>query len=166
MFNAPATPSVTSPRTNVFLYADDDPDDCVIVSHMIERLCKDLDVQSVADGAEAIEWLAGRGVYADRNAYPLPDLLITDLRMPRKNGFDLMRWVRSQPEVAHLPIVVYSDSLVDGVANACKELGANHYISKAHYCHALREFVRNYMAAHGLRENGSDGTRQSPTTRF
>jgi CheY-like chemotaxis protein len=165
MFNAPAPPSINTNRVKSFLYADDNVDDRIIVRFIIRTMCQELVVHFVNDGTEAVAWLAGKGVYADRNAYPLPDLLLVDLRMPRMDGFELMRWVRTRPELAHLPIVIHSDSLVHDVQHICKGLGAIHYISKDPRCTALKEFVRTYITAHGLRARERPSTDESPRQR-
>lgn len=164
MFNATA-PSAPTTAKKFFLCVEDEHNDCFIIGRLIEKLCSDLDVRFVADGGEAVEWLSGKGAYADRNAYPLPDLLLTDLRMPRMDGFQLMGWVRSQPQFAQLPIVIHSDSIIPGVQNICRELGAHHYITKDASSRALGEFVRSYMSTHGLGMNDPSDAAQPSQAR-
>jgi CheY-like chemotaxis protein len=138
----------------VILYVDDDANDCFIVRGLVGRMCKGLDLRFVSDGDQAVAWLSGTGIYADRNAYPLPDLLLADLRMPRFDGFQLLAWVRRQPQLQQLPVVIYSDSFMHNVEGICKELGANQFISKHTNCDAITGFFHEYVATHGLQASG------------
>ena len=95
----------------------------------------------VKDGEEAIEYLQGAGKYADREKFPLPNMLLLDLKMPRKNGFEVIQWVRLQPELKRLPIVVLSSSRENPDINRAYELGANIYLVKPVKLESLVEMV-------------------------
>jgi CheY-like chemotaxis protein len=96
----------------------------------------------VDDGQEAIAWLAGQGNYQDRNQYPMPDVLIVDLKMPRKNGFEVIQWVRSKPELESLPIIVLSSSDIPGDVKRAYELGATTYFVKSPSFQELVQYLR------------------------
>jgi len=81
-------------------------------------------VREVHNGAEAIAYLSGEGEYADRERYPLPCLIITDLKMPGVDGFELLEWLNSQPELAKVPRLVISNSLIENDRKRAHELGA------------------------------------------
>ncbi len=98
----------TGTRPRVILYVEDNIDDRFYFERACRTLCKDFVFRYVSDGEDARDYLLGRGSYRDRQAYPLPSAVITDLRMPRLNGLELLRWVRSQPEFEHLPMFVFS----------------------------------------------------------
>jgi CheY-like chemotaxis protein len=84
----------------------------------------------VPDGAEAIAYLAGDGVYADRSRYPFPSLLLLDLSMPRRNGFDVLEWWGSAPRPQALSIIVLTGAgLRDDIERAYK-LGAAYHVAK------------------------------------
>ena len=92
----------------------------------------------VRDGQEAIDYLMGEGVYADRTAYPLPGLLLLDLKMPRMNGLDVLGWLRGRAEFNHLPKVVLSSSPDESDIRRAKLAGAQEYFVKPH---SLRELI-------------------------
>jgi CheY-like chemotaxis protein len=81
-------------------------------------------VREVHDGAEAIAYLSGGGEYADRERYPVPCLIITDLKMPGVDGFELLEWLSSQPELAKVPRLIISNSLIENDRKRAHELGA------------------------------------------
>jgi CheY-like chemotaxis protein len=84
----------------------------------------------VRDGEEAIAYLKGEGKYSHRDEYPLPDLMLLDLQRPRKNGFEVLRWVRQQPGLAGLRIVVLTSSEDLRDVNEAYRLGANSFLVK------------------------------------
>src|SRR5262249_444814 len=84
----------------------------------------------VVNGEEAIAYLKGETRYADRTTHPLPDLMLLDLKMPRVNGFDVLRWLRQQPGLKRLPVAVLSSSGLTEDLNLAYELGANCYLVK------------------------------------
>ena len=81
----------------------------------------------VRDGQEAIDYLQGRGTYADRKTYPLPSLLLLDLEMPRVDGFGVLAWLQNQTAFRRLPKVVLSGSIREENALKARELGADEY---------------------------------------
>jgi len=81
-------------------------------------------VRELHNGAEAIEYFNGEGEYADRERYPLPCLIITDLKMPGVDGFELLEWLNSQPDFAKVPRLVFSNSLIASDQKRARELGA------------------------------------------
>src|SRR5947199_8629701 len=80
----------------VILVADDDPDDVFLLSRAFLTAGLPHRVLHVRDGQEAINYLAGEHNYVDRFRFPLPALLVLDLNLPRRNGFDVVSWVREQ----------------------------------------------------------------------
>ena len=118
------------PTQNI-LYAEDDPNDVVIFKMAFRRATLPHTVHFVEDGQAAIDWLAGKGKYSDRDKHPLPDILIVDLKMPRKTGFDVLEWVRSQKLFEKLPIVVLSSSDEPKDVKRAYALGATTYFTKS-----------------------------------
>jgi CheY-like chemotaxis protein len=147
MINATQNTSFSLQPAKIVLYIEDDVDDRFIVERTVRRLCLHLDLRFAVDGQQAVEWLRGDGIHADRNAHPLPDLVLFDLKMPRLDGLQLLRWVRSQPQFETLKMIVYSGSVLPNVAELCKELGASEYISKNQNSAALTELLRAYSCA-------------------
>jgi CheY-like chemotaxis protein len=93
------------------LLAEDNVDDVLLMKILLKKCGVLNPMNVVADGAEAIDYLTGKGVYAHRLLFPLPILFLLDLRMPRTSGWEVLRWLQSQPKPS-FPIVVltiYSD---------------------------------------------------------
>jgi CheY-like chemotaxis protein len=86
----------------------------------------------VHDGQEAVDYLIGDPPYADRVIYPLPALLLLDLKMPRLNGFDVLAWWAARPELRSLPVVVLSSSSHETDIDRARKMGAREYIVKPH----------------------------------
>jgi CheY-like chemotaxis protein len=85
------------------------------------------EVVAASDGGEAIRYLAGEPLYADRARHPLPGLVILDLKMPVKSGFDVLRWRLDHPDLARLPVVVLTSSALESDKEHALRLGAFGY---------------------------------------
>lgn len=94
------------------------------------------------DGLEAIHYLGGEGEYADRAKYPLPILVVLDLNLPRRHGIDVLRWLRGQPALRSLVVVVLTSSSSELDLAATYELGVNSYLLKPAEPDQLIEIVR------------------------
>jgi len=118
------------PKEAVILLAEDHDDDIVLIGRALARARIINPLQVVRDGAEAISYFKGAGKYSDRVEHPLPDLLLLDLQMPVKDGFEVLKWVRRQPSLDALRILVLtsSDSLRD--VNLAYQLGADSFLVK------------------------------------
>lgn len=112
------------------LLAEDDEDDVLLLRTAFVEAGLSLPLQVVADGEQAISYLSGEGVYADRAQYALPSLVLLDLNMPKKTGFEVLEWIRAQPYLKRLPVVVLSSSSQGPHINKAYELGANSYLVK------------------------------------
>src|SRR5579863_802795 len=95
----------------VILLVDDDEDLPVLLPHLLKKAHVSFSFRFADNGERAVEYLRGTGAYADRAAYPLPQILLLDLKMPRMNGFQFLEWKRSRPEFESLPVVVWSSSV-------------------------------------------------------
>src|SRR5204862_7591360 len=89
-----------------------------------------LPLHVVTDGREATEYLAGTKKFADRAQFPLPSLMLLDLKMPFANGFEVLTWIQSQPALKELPIVVLTSSAEERDRKRAAELGAKGYFVK------------------------------------
>jgi CheY-like chemotaxis protein len=111
----------------VILVADDDPDDVFLLSRACLTAGLPHRVLTVRDGQEAISYLAGELNYVDRFRFPLPTLLVLDLNLPRRNGFEVVSWVRSQEQFQDLPVAIISSSERPEDLQRARELGADDY---------------------------------------
>jgi len=124
------------------LLAEDDENDVFFVERAFKQAQIANPLHHVKDGEEAIAYLRGDGPYADREKFPLPCLLLMDLKMPRKNGFDVIAWLRGQPGLKRLPVVIFTSSQEDPDVNRAYELGANTYLVKPVKFEGLVEMMR------------------------
>src|SRR5437667_1443652 len=97
-------------RGRVLLVAEDNAHDIFLLKRAFIKAGVDVPMHIVNDGQEAVDYLLGAGRFADRKEYPLPTLLVIDLKMPRLTGFDVIRWVREHDGLRRLPILVLSSS--------------------------------------------------------
>jgi len=124
------------------LHIDDDPNDRALLKAASKKAGAQFTLHTVEDGEQAIAYLGGIGVYSHRRHYPLPTLVLLDLKMPRATGLEVLKWLRNQPELCHIPVVILSGSeLQDDITNAY-QLGANSYLVKPLGFDALVELVR------------------------
>jgi CheY-like chemotaxis protein len=123
------------------LLAEDEDDDAFLLVKALKSAGLMNPPTIVHDGEEAIDYLAGRGIYADRARYPFPFLLLLDLKMPRKNGFEVLEWWRSQPRAQHLNTIVLTSSSLRQDIERAYELGAVSYLLKPAEISDLTELV-------------------------
>lgn len=129
------------------LHVDDDPNDTALLQAASRKAGVDFDLQNVEDGDQAIAFLTGVGKYADRTQYPLPALVLLDLKMPRATGFEILRWIRSEPTLSGMPVIVLSGSELQGDIQNAYESGANSYLVKPLGFDSLVELARRINAA-------------------
>jgi len=100
----------------------------------------------VSDGEQALAYLEGRGEFADRDNYPLPDVIMLDLELARLDGFEVLRWVRAQPQFATLPIVVLTGSENAQDLERAYSMGVNSYLNKPGAFEDVLRLVREFAA--------------------
>jgi CheY-like chemotaxis protein len=126
---------------NIML-VDDSHNDAMLLSRSLRRAGLEERVVHIHDPRKAVAYLKGDGEYADRNKYPLPEILLLDLKMPEMDGFQLLRWARSQSHLARLVIVVVTRTDDPRLIQMCYQLGANSFLSKDANVEELRNFVQ------------------------
>jgi len=112
------------------LLAEDDSNDVLLLQRAIRKANLAVSLQIVGDGAAAIEYLAGEGAYADRGRYPLPTLMLLDLKLPRRSGHEVLAWLRQQPGLGRLPVVVLTSSRQPPDIDRAYDLYVNSYLVK------------------------------------
>ncbi len=117
--------------TQTILYAEDDSNDVFLLTRAMRKLGFQNPIQHVRDGAVAISYLVGSNGFNDRAKYPLPSVLLLDLKMPVKDGFEVLEWLRSHPAFKELPVVVLSSSDLWEDKGRAQELGATAYLTKS-----------------------------------
>jgi CheY-like chemotaxis protein len=84
----------------------------------------------VGDGDQAVTYLESSGQYNDRHAYPLPSLILLDLKLPKLSGLEVLQWIRQQPNLVRTPVVVLTSSAEDDDIKQAYEYGANSFLQK------------------------------------
>lgn len=133
---------MTLVKVTAILVAEDDDNDFFFLERAFKQASILNPLHRVRDGEEAISYLGGEGPFGDRVKYPLPYLMLLDLKMPRKNGFEVMAWLREQPGLKRLPLVVLTSSREDPDINRAYELGANTYLVKPVNFEGLVEMIK------------------------
>jgi CheY-like chemotaxis protein len=113
---------------------------------LLEHACRAAEVKCnliwVEDGEAAVEYLSGTGCYAQRDQFPAPSLVLLDLKMPRRNGFEVLEWLRQHPSLKWLPVVVFTASNSAKDIRRAFELGANSLIVKPTAYRDLVEYIK------------------------
>lgn len=123
----------------VILLVEDNPDDVLLTRRAIRKAEMQVSLAVVNDGDAAVAYLQGNGAYADRRAFPLPTLILLDLKLPRRSGLEVLQWMRDCPALAMVPVVVLTSSAVEADIRQAYECGANSYLQKPV---AFNELVR------------------------
>src|SRR5215831_13598345 len=97
-------------NAKVVLFVEDMESDLGLMRVAFQKAKVQHPMQEARDGQEAIDYLSGAGVYADRNRYPEVCVVITDLKMPRVDGFELLKWLKGRSEFCRLPRIVLTAS--------------------------------------------------------
>src|SRR5947207_13623222 len=98
-------------RSQTILLVEDDPNDALLVRMAFQKSFPGVPIKIARNGLEAIDYLKGKGPFADRKEHPLPDLLLLDLKMPLMDGFEFLQWLRDEPGLKRLPVIVLTSSL-------------------------------------------------------
>ena len=132
--------------TLTILLADDNEDDIHLVQMALRKLGLDNPVYICRDGEEVIRYLQGKEPYANRQQCPFPRLLILDLKMPKLNGLEVLRWVRDHPHCAVIPTIILSTSSYKSDVQEAYELGANAYLTKPGEFTTLQTMFKDLFA--------------------
>ena len=124
------------------LLVDDDAADASLFARFVERSGLGICLRTLRSGKEAIDYLQAKGAYADRIIYPLPDVIVLDLRMPLVNGFDFLAWRKASGLFSAIPVVVFSGSSAPDEIRRVFDLGADRHIAKPKQFQSWREIVR------------------------
>jgi len=120
----------TMNKRPTILIAEDLESDQTLIELGFERAKFPFSLQFVKDGVCATEYLDGIGHYGNRGEFPVPIVMLTDLKMPRMDGFELLSWVREHERWRHLPVIVITGSNQSQDLQQAMELGANSYVVK------------------------------------
>jgi CheY-like chemotaxis protein len=132
--------------TDIILLAEDNDDDVFF----IERAWKNVQIQNplkvVRNGQEAVDYLSGVGRFANRDEFPLPSILLLDLKMPFRNGHEVLEWIRTKSQVKGCIVIVLTSSAETVDVQLAYTLGANSYLVKPPAGPELIEMIRAFKA--------------------
>ena len=115
---------------NTILLVEDNHKDVFLIQRAFRKAGISTPLQIVSDGDAAVGYLSGEGFYSDRATYPLPVFILLDLKLPRRSGDEVLTWIRQQPQLKRLPVVVLTSSREYADINRIYDIGANAYIVK------------------------------------
>lgn len=131
---------------HIVLLAEDNADDAIFIKRAIRKAGASVSLQIVGNGEEAVSYLLGEDSYSDRERYPFPALIVTNMKMPRMNGLELLTWIKQQPSLKHLPVLVMSSSEDADEMSKVAALGGSSYFVKTSSLGALTEVVKRMMS--------------------
>jgi CheY-like chemotaxis protein len=112
------------------LLVEDNEDDILVMKMACKRTGIPHVLQVVTDGEMAIDYLSGIGAYTDRTVHPFPDVVFLDIKMPKRDGHEVLKWIRSQPGLKNLPVVMLTMSTQMVDVERAYELGVTSYLQK------------------------------------
>ena len=129
------------PKPLTILHVEDDENDALLFAKACERAQLPVVLQRVGNGELAKAYLSGEGDFSDRIVYPLPQVIILDLKLPGITGFDFMGWLRQQPDFVTTPVLVFTASLSREDKTRAISGGANSFFVKPASFEALVQMV-------------------------
>jgi CheY-like chemotaxis protein len=117
-------------KSKMILVVEDDKDDVFFLQFAFEEAGISNPLRVLTDGQQVIDYLAGKEQYGDREQFPFPGLMLLDLQLPVRKGLDVLRWIRQQPELATLLVVVLSSSSESCDIDEAYRLGARSFLVK------------------------------------
>jgi CheY-like chemotaxis protein len=133
------------------LYAEDDSNDTFLMERSFRKLHIPNPLRIVDDGNRAIAYLSGTPPFTDRQVNPLPCLILLDLKMPIRGGLDVLKWIKSEPSLRTIPVIVFSSSNQESDIKNAHLLGANGFFIKPGDPDVLMNIVK-CIQAYGLLE--------------
>jgi CheY-like chemotaxis protein len=116
--------------SKILLLAEDREDDVFFMERAIQRKQLPCILRAVTDGEQVLDYLEGKGDFADRHVFPLPSLVLLDIKMPKVDGFEALRRIRANRELARLPVVMFSTSKYQKEIDLAYDLFASGYMVK------------------------------------
>ncbi len=118
-------------RSTNILIVEDEPNDALLIHVALHKSLPGVHTAIVLNGIEAVAYLKGSEPFSDRSVYPFPDFVLLDLKLPLMDGFEVLRWIRAQPELKLLPVIALTGSLRNEDTKLACEAGANLCVLKS-----------------------------------
>jgi CheY-like chemotaxis protein len=128
------------------LLVEDDPADVRLIQRAFRKLEKAITMTRLTNGDDAVAYLSGEGPYENRAAYPVPAVLLLDIKLPRRSGFEVLDWLRRQmTPLRRLPVVMLTSSRHSADVNRAYDLGANSYLAKPETLSGLDDLAAQFQ---------------------
>lgn len=150
------------PENYIILVAEDDANDVFFLRRAFEKVGQDCRVFDVSDGEQVISYLTGATPFQNRAQYPLPDLLLLDLKMPLKSGFEVLGWLQTHPGLCSVPALVLSSSEHEKDILLARSLGAREFHVKPSTLNQLEELAADLRARWLVRKASALGSACPP----
>jgi CheY-like chemotaxis protein len=124
-----SSPLISMKHLDILL-VDDDHNDCALFGIAVDRTGLKICLRTLTDGEQAIDYLEGRGIYADRSRHPVPELVVLDWNMRQTGGLEFLDWRRGSASFSSLPVVIFSGFAYKGAIETALSMGASIYIPK------------------------------------
>lgn len=128
-------------KPQVVLSVDDNDVDGALLERAFKRTSIPARLYRVSEGPQALAYLAGDGIYRDRESYPMPDLVLLDLAMPKMSGVEVLRWIRAQNVVKKTRVLIFTSSEKPEDFRTADEIGADGYFLKPSRFDDLKKLV-------------------------
>lgn len=129
------------------LLVEDDPSDARLIQRAFGKLDVTLAMIRLTNGDDVVSYLSGEAPYENRTTYPLPSVVLLDIKLPRRSGFEVLQWVRRQPTALNrLPVVMLTSSRHSVDINRAYDLGANSYLSKPETAAQLEQLATRFQS--------------------
>jgi CheY-like chemotaxis protein len=152
-----------NPNATILL-VEDEPSDVFLMKRALKGAQIPNPLQIANNGQEAINYLSGTGNYADRAQFPIPSIIFLDLKMPYKNGFEVLEWIRSQSHLDRTLVMVLTSSSEERDISQCYKLGARTFLVKPPNPTMLLELMvslKDYWIKHNEFTMPDDGNLKS-----
>jgi CheY-like chemotaxis protein len=141
-----------SKPASTILLVEDNEDDVYLMRHALKNSQSNVALHVAMDGQAAIDYLSGEGKYCDRAAYPSPALVFIDLKLPFLDGFEVLFWIRSQPALQDLPVVILTGFPEERDRKRAAELGVRAFLIKPPTPEMLSEIIQAELDSTSLRD--------------
>ena len=133
-------------RDGLVLLVEDDPSDVRLIQRAFSKLVVNVSMTRLTNGDDAVSYLSGEDPYENRAAYPVPAVLLLDIKLPRRSGFEVLDWLRRQKSpLRRLPVVMLTSSKHSADVNRAYDLGANSYLAKPQTPSELNDLAANFQ---------------------
>jgi CheY-like chemotaxis protein len=129
------------------LLVEDDPADVRLIQLAFSKLNVSINIIRLTNGDEAVAYLSGASPYENRAAHPMPAVVLLDIKLPRRSGFEVLEWVRRQRSgVKRMPVVILTSSRHSADVNRAYDLGANSYLAKPETASQLQQLASQFQS--------------------